>query len=139
MVVRPSMSIAAASSSSSPLVWVPRSPLVQQLASRVLRRRLGLATDLRCRRDLRVGLERLLLGIVGELLRLAMRLLGGRAGGLRRLLRELPGLGEPLRRLRHQLARPLLILLGLLLCRLGVRLRVALLLAELLVRLLPRL
>ena len=80
--------------------------------------------------DPRLGVACLLLGFVGELLRLAVRLLGGRARGVGGLVGQPPGLGQLLRRLLDEL-------LGALLRRLGLALRVLDLVVDLGVDLLP--
>jgi hypothetical protein len=80
-----------------------------------------------------VGDPRLLLGVGGQLLGLAMRLLGGGAGGVRGFGGQLPGFGETLVRLCHELLRPSLRLLGVVLGGLRLLLGLGLPLLELLV------
>ena len=84
-------------------------------------------------RDPLVGVLRLLFGVRSQLLRLAMRLFGGGAGGLRGLVGQLPGLGKALPRLRYELACALLRDLGVVLRGLCLLLGLGLPLLELLV------
>ena len=116
MFVRPSMPMLAARSTSSGLLYDSRSPFAGvplERACRVLRGRLGVLAEPLGRCHPRLGVACLLLGFVGELPRLAVRLLGGRARGVRCLVGQPPRLGQLLGGLLDELLGALLRFLGL--------------------------